>query len=66
MATLYFKICMIQFLRDWMSSITLDLYEEILKPNKSHTNHLTQIVLCKTALIQLEKDSYIRICKDVL
>ena len=66
MATLYFKICMIRFLKDWMSSITSDLYEEILKPNKSHTNHLKQIVLCKTALIQLEKDSCRRICKDIL
>ena len=39
-----------------MSSITSDLCEEILKLNKSHTNGIIKIVLCKTALIQLEKD----------
>ena len=27
-----------------------DLYEEILKPNKSHTNRIIQIVPCKAAL----------------
>ena len=32
-----------------MSSISEDFYEEILKPNKSHTNCIIQIVLCKTA-----------------
>ena len=46
-----------------MSSITSDLYEEILKPNKSHTNCIIKIFLCKTALIQLEKDLYRRIYK---
>ena len=44
-----------------MSSISSDLYEEILKLNKSHTNLIIQIVLCKTVLIQLEKD-----CTDEL
>ena len=33
-----------------MSSISSDLYEEILKPNKSHTNRIIQTVPCKTAL----------------
>ena len=42
---------MIRFLKDRMSSISSDLYEEILKPNKSHTNCIIQIVPCKTALI---------------
>ena len=46
-----------------MSSISSDLYEEILKSNKSHANHITQIVPCKTALIQLAKDLYRRIYK---
>ena len=50
---------MIQFLKDWMSSVSPN--EEILKPNKSHTNRIIQIVLCKTALIQL--DLYRRIYK---
>ena len=54
---------MIRFLKDWVSSTSPDLYEEILKPIKSHTNHITQIVPCKTALIQLEKDVYRRIYK---
>ena len=40
---------MIRFLKDSMSSISSDLYEGILKPNKSHTNRIIQIVLCKTA-----------------
>ena len=43
---------MIGFLRDRMSSITPDLYEEILKSNKSHTNHIIEIVPYKTALIK--------------
>ena len=47
---------MIQFIKDWMSPISSDLYEEILKPNQSHTNHAIQINPCKTTLIQLEKD----------
>ena len=46
-----------------MSSITLNLYEENLKPNKCHTNHNIQIVLCKTALMQLEKELYRRTYK---
>ena len=54
--TVYIKICMIQFLRDQMSSITSNLYEGILKTNESHINHITPIVPCKTALIQLGKD----------
>ena len=41
---------MIRFLKDRMSSISSDLYEEILKPNKSHTNRIIQIAPCKTAL----------------
>ena len=57
------KICMIPFLKDRMSYISSDLYEEILKPNKSHTSHVIQIVPCKTPLIQLEKDLCRRICK---
>ena len=32
-----------------MSSISSDLYEEILKPSKSHTNRIIQIVPFKTA-----------------
>ena len=54
---------MIQFLKDQMSSISSDLYEEILKLNKSHSNHMVHIAPCKTALIQLEKDLYRRIYK---
>ena len=46
-----------------LSSISSDLYKEILKTSKSHTNHIIQIVLCKTTLIQLEKDLYRRIYK---
>ena len=41
---------MIRFLKDRMSSISSDLYEEILKPNKSHANRIIQIVPSKTAL----------------
>ena len=64
MATFCIKIWMIQFLKDWISSTSSsDLYEEISKSNKSHTNHIIQIVLCKTALIQLDKDLYRRIYK---
>ena len=63
MGTFCIKICLIRFLKDGMSSITSDLYEEILKPNKSYTNHVIQIVLCKTAIIQLGKDLYGRIYK---
>ena len=47
---------MIRFLKNWMSSISSDLYEEILKLNKSHTNRIIQVILCNTDLIQLEKD----------
>ena len=46
-----------------MSSITSDLYGEILKPNKSHRNRIIEIVLCKTTSIQFEKDLYRRIYK---
>ena len=63
MATFSIKVCMIRFLKDRMSSITSDLYHDILKLNKSHTYCITQLVLCKTALIQLEKDLYRRIYK---
>ena len=45
---------MIQFLKDMISSISSDLYDEILKPNKSHTNRIIQIVPCKTALILIQ------------
>ena len=55
--TFCIKICMIRFLKDRMSSISSDLYEEILKPNKSHTNRIIQIVPCKTALTVLCKYS---------
>ena len=51
---------MIRFLKDRMSSISSDLYEEILKPNKSHTNRIIQIVPCKTALSQDELVVYQR------
>ena len=43
-----------------MSSITSDLHEEILKPSKTYTNCIIQVVLCKTALVQFEKDLYRR------
>ena len=33
---------MIRFLKDRMSSISTDLYEEILEPNKSHTDSIIQ------------------------
>ena len=49
---------MIRFLKDQMSSVSSGLYEEVLKPNKSHSNRIIQIVLCKTTSIQLEKDLY--------
>ena len=37
-------------LKDSMSSISSDLYEEILKPNKSHINRIIQIVPCNGGL----------------
>ena len=46
-----------------MSSITSDFYEEILKPSKSHANHIMQSVQCKTIVIQLEKDLYRKMYK---
>ena len=46
-----------------MSSITSDFYEEILKPSKSHANHIIQSVQCKTTVIQLEKDLYRKMYK---
>ena len=39
---------MARFLKDRMSSVSSDLYEETLKPNKSHINRIIQIVPCKT------------------
>ena len=62
-------ICMIQYLKDRMSSISSDLYEETLKPNKSHTNHIIQIVSCTTAFqsIKISTGEFIKekkICKD--
>ena len=47
-----------------MSFIPSDLYEEILKLNKSQTNCILQIVPCKTTLIQLEKDLYREIYRE--
>ena len=47
---------MIRFLKDRMSFISSDLFEEILKPNKGHTNRIIQIVPCKTALRSLFKE----------
>ena len=44
---------MIQFLKDRMGSISLDLYEEMLKPNKSYTNRSIQIVPCKTTFYKI-------------
>ena len=41
---------MIRFLKDRMISISSDLCEETLKWNKSLTNRIIRIVLCKTAL----------------
>ena len=41
------KFCMIRFLKDRMSTISSELYEKILKPNKSHTNRIIQTVPCK-------------------
>ena len=42
---------MIRFLKDRMSSISSDLYEEILKLiTNRHTNRIIEIVPCKTAL----------------
>ena len=40
---------MIRFLKDKMSSISSDLYADILKPNKIHANGIIQIIPCKTA-----------------
>ena len=54
---------MIQFLKDRISSVSSDLYENILKTNKSHTYRIIQIVPCKTDLIKYEKDLYRRIYK---
>ena len=42
-----------RFLKDRMSSISSDLYEEILKPNKCHTNHIIKIGPCKTTIKDL-------------
>ena len=39
-----------------MSSICSDLYEGILKPNKSHTNRIIQIVPCNTALMYTDSE----------
>ena len=52
---------MIRFLKDGMSSMSLDLYEEILKRNKSHTNRIIQIVPCKTALKEIRAKNLNRI-----
>ena len=72
MATFCIEMWMIQFLKDQVSSIFPDLYEmKRLNKYESNKSYDTKIVLCKTALIQLEKDLYRRIykreiCKDVL
>ena len=42
-----------RFLKDRMSSIFSDLYEEILKPNKIQTNRIIQIVPCNTVFTLL-------------
>ena len=42
-----------RFLKDGMSSIFSDLYEEILKPNKIQTNRIIQIVPCNTVFTLL-------------
>ena len=58
---------MIQFLKDTMSSISSDLYEAILKPNKSHTNRIIHIVRCKTAFnpaISQFKNLKVRVFRD--
>ena len=47
---------MIRFSKERMSSISSDLSEEILKPNKSHTNRIIQIVPCKTVLTEAKLD----------
>ena len=39
---------MIGFLKDRISSISSDLYEEVLKPSKIHKNRIIQIIPCKT------------------
>ena len=54
---------MMRFLKDRENSVFSDLYEEILKPNMSHTNRIIQIVPCKPVLIQLQNDLYRRIYK---
>ena len=41
---------MMEFLKDWMSSISSDLYEEILKPNKSHNQITIKIKLFRVRL----------------
>ena len=46
---------MIQFLKDRMSSVSSDLYEKILKPNKSNTNHIIKTVPCKAALCNISE-----------
>ena len=46
---------MTQFLKDRMSFISSDLYEDILKLNKSHTNPITKIVPCKTVFRYMVK-----------
>ena len=50
-----------------MSSISSDLYEAILKPNKSHTNRIIHIVRCKTAYnpaISQFKNLKVRVFRD--
>ena len=42
-----------RFLKDRMSSIFPDLYEEILKSNKIRTNRIIQIVPCNTVFTLL-------------
>ena len=42
-----------RFLKDRMSSIFPDLYEEILKSNKIRTNRIIQIVPCNTVFTPL-------------
>ena len=51
-------------LKDSMSSISSDLYEEILKPNKSHINRIIQIVPCNGGLTR--NDLYDTICMALI
>ena len=51
---------MIRFLKDRMSSISSGLYEQISKPNTSHTNRIINMVPCNGGLTR--NDLYDMIC----